>query len=104
MNKKCPVPMKIGTGQGQRHKVPRLLAHGRKAADLIPVADEPVQVENAAARAPVEVRHVTTAEEVTPRGTKSHDGILPLLFGIGGSEGKEFRQSGGAETFLFLIF
>ena len=82
----------------------KLLADNSKPVVRVPADLEPAEAQEAPVAMTAEKHDAAVVVPVPPDRTKGHDGIFPLLFGVGGSEGEEFRQGGGAKTlFVHLL-
>lgn len=80
--------------------VQELLADSGEPTAAVPliVRVAPDEAQAPPGAAPVEARHVAVAARAHPVGAEGGDRELPLLFGVLGPEGEEFRQGRGAEV------
>src|SRR3989344_901973 len=108
MNKKCPVPMKIGTGQGQRTKRPRnqlkLLADNSEPRGTAPAALEPEEAQAASAAIAAKKGDVAVVVPVLPDRTEKNDGTLPLLIGMDSRKSEPFMEGGGTVALSVHLF
>jgi len=81
----------------------KLLADRGEPIARVPLAAEPVEVQEAPASVPDEIRHVAIANRVPPRGAKSDHREFALHVRVFLPEGKQFRQFGRTQS-LFVKF